>query len=292
MRRVQPDGFEGANLVMLGVQWDTSYIRPTLLAGRWLLPQDANALVINTQVLQIEPDLAVGDTVRLRIAGRESDWQIVGLVQAVMTGPIAYANQDALAPMLGLVGRSGGAQVVATQHDAEFQADLARRIKEQLDGAGLRVSAVNTIGERTETIENQFNLIVTLLAVMAALLAGVGGLGLMGTMSINVLERTREIGVMRAVGASNGAVLRIVLAEGIFVGLISWFMGAIFAYPVGRLLSNSVGIAFMKSPLNYTFALGGALGWLAAILLIAAVASFLPARSAARLSVRETLAYE
>lgn len=292
MRRLHPDGFEGPTLGLLGVQWDTRYIRPTLLEGRWLQEDDTNALVINTQILQNEPDLGVGDMVRLRIDGRETEWQIVGLVQAVMTGPIAYANQDYAAPLLGMVGRSGGAQIVAEQHDPASQIALARRLKEQLDSAGLKVTVTNTISERTQAIENQFNIIVSLLAVMAALLGSVGGLGLMGTMSISVLERTREFGVMRAVGASNGTVLRIVIAEGIFIGVISWLLGILIAYPIGRVLSNNVGLAFMESPLSYTFALGGTLSWLTAMLIISTLASILPARSAANLSVRETLAYE
>jgi putative ABC transport system permease protein len=291
-RRIQPNGFEGDSLDMLGIQWDTKTIRPTLLAGRWLLPEDGRALVINSQVLQIEPDLAIGDTINLRINGRDTKWQIVGLVQAVMTGPLAYANQDTLAPLLGLVGRSQSAQVIAEQHNSAFQINLARRLKDHLDRAGLRVSVTNTIATITTTIENQFNIVVILLAVMATLLAGVGGLGLMGTMSINVLERTREIGVMRAVGASNKAVLRIVLAEGIFVGSISWLLAAIFAIPIGRLLSNSVGIALIGSPLNFTFAFGGTFSWLMVMMIISAAASYLPARNAARLSVRETLVYE
>ena len=60
----------------------------------------------------------------------------------------------------------------------------------------------------------------------AALLAVVGGLGLAGTMSLNVLERTREIGVMRAVGGSDGSVRLIVVFEGLFVGILSWVLSA------------------------------------------------------------------
>jgi putative ABC transport system permease protein len=111
-------------------------------------------------------------------------------------------------------------------------------------------------------------------------------------MSINVMERTREIGVMRAVGASDGAVMRIVLVEGIFVGMISWILGALMAYPIGKLLSDAVGIAFMEAPLTYSFSTNGAIAWLFTVLVIAALASLIPAWNASRLSVRETLAYE
>jgi putative ABC transport system permease protein len=57
-------------------------------------------------------------------------------------------------------------------------------------------------------------------------------------------------------------------------------------------MSDAVGNSFLQAPLNYTFSFGGALLWLGAVLVLAALASVLPARNAARLSVREVLAYE
>jgi putative ABC transport system permease protein len=111
-------------------------------------------------------------------------------------------------------------------------------------------------------------------------------------MSINVLERTREIGVMRAVGASDGSVMKIFIVEGLFIGLLSWLVGAILAWPIGKLLSDAVGVAFLQAPLNYTFSIPGMLLWLAIVLVLAALASVLPAWNASRLTVREVLAYE
>jgi putative ABC transport system permease protein len=127
---------------------------------------------------------------------------------------------------------------------------------------------------------------------MALTLAVVGALGLMGTMSINVLERRREIGVMRSIGASTRAVMQIVIVEGVFIGAISWAMGSLVAIWLGRVLSNAVGAGFINSELTWRYSLGGAAFWLLVMALIAAAASVIPARSAAQLTVREVLAYE
>ena len=291
-RRIRPDETESENMFLVGTKAETEFIETTLLEGRWLLPDDTNAVVINSLVLKDEDDVVLGDTITLKIDEKEYEWEVVGIVQGVMTGPIMYVNQPYLAKQLHEVGRSGWVLIKTDQQDAAYTAEMARNLKDHFASVGLQVGSTETIGEIRETIAFQFNIIVVLLAVMAILIAVVGGLGLMGTMSINVLERTRELGVMRAVGANDGAILRIVLVEGVVVGIVSWVVGGLLAMPMGKLLSNVVGVSLLESPLSYRFATTGALGWLLAVLVIASLASYLPARNASRYSIRETLAYE
>ena len=123
------------------------------------------------------------------------------------------------------------------------------------------------------------------------IIAVVGGLGLAGTMSINVLERTREIGVMRAIGASNGSVRQIVVVERVLIGVLSGLIGAALAVPISILLSNAIGTMLLRDPLFYTFGWLGLAIWFGLVILIATLASVLPAMRAARLTVREVLAY-
>jgi putative ABC transport system permease protein len=156
----------------------------------------------------------------------------------------------------------------------------------------MKVNSTSTTADIRQTIMMQFNMLIVLIMVMCILLAVVGGLGLMATMSLNVLERTREIGVMRAIGASDGAITRLVISEGILIGLMSFAIGAALAFPLGKLLSDMIGAQFLHSPLSYTFSMVGLLIWFGLVTLIAVLASLLPARNATRLSVRETLAYE
>jgi putative ABC transport system permease protein len=249
-------------------------------------------------VTKEETDVKVGDEIVLKIEGRKQAWRVVGLVQGIMTGRIAYANRPYFARVIHFTGRSYGMQLVGrppagvSRGDAVFQSDLAKRIKDYFDNRGMRVSSASTIADLRENIEYQFGIIVVFLTIMAVLIAAVGGLGLMGTMSINVLERTREIGVMRAVGASDGSVMKIFIVEGLFIGLLSWLVGTLLAVPIGKLLSDAVGVAFLQAPLNYTFSIQGMLLWLAIVLVLAALASVLPAWNASRLTVREVLAYE
>ncbi len=292
--RVRSDGKEGRALTLLGVPPDTTMIQPKLLEGRWLLPEDENAIVINTAVREpdMEPDIKLGDDVTFKIDGRDETFKVVGVARAMLTGPLVYADRDYMEKVTNSIGRAGSVQVITERSDRAFQTQTAEALKDHFKDKGINVSGTQAIGDLRQQIEYQFNLLVVFLTIMAALIAVVGGLGLMGTMSINVIERTREIGVMRAIGASDGSVMRIFLTEGIFVGLLSWVQAAIVAIPISRLLSAAVGQAFLRSPLEYIFSWQGAILWLFIVVVLASLASLLPSWHAARLTVRDVLAYE
>ncbi|HSK88548.1 MAG TPA: FtsX-like permease family protein, partial [Anaerolineales bacterium] len=140
--------------------------------------------------------------------------------------------------------------------------------------------------------KSQTDVLVYFMLGMSIMIAIVGGLGLMGTMSINVLERTREIGVMRAVGASNLDIQSIVIVEGMVIGLISWAVSILVSIPITGILCFGVGTAIMTSPLPVVYGTAGIIAWLIFTLFLATLASALPARRASRLTVRDTLAYE
>jgi putative ABC transport system permease protein len=154
-------------MYVLAAPADTNLIQPTVLEGRWLLPDDENAIVVNTSVIKEEPDIRVGDEILLKIERREMTWRVVGIVRGVLTGPIAYANQPYFARVVGFVGRAGGVQIVSeqpkgtAQQALAFQSDLAKQIKEHFDSLDLRVSSTETMALVRETVENQVNVIVS-----------------------------------------------------------------------------------------------------------------------------------
>ncbi len=291
-KRVRSNGSLGREMPVVAPPAQTVLLKPTLVQGRWLLPEDENALVVNGDVLMDEPDIQVGDGVRLRIDDRESTWRVVGVTLTSITGPILHANQPYLAALTRDVGRSSVAQVVTEQHDAAFEAQAAKALEAHYESRGMRVAYVGTVADTRARLINLLDVFTAILIVASVLLAIVGALGLAGTMSISVLERTREIGVMRAVGASNRAIRQIVMVEGILIGVMSWLAGAFLAWPLGVLLTDLTSTYLVRRPIRYAFSFDGALLWLVVVVILAALASFLPARSASRLTVREVLAYE
>ena len=133
---------------------------------------------------------------------------------------------------------------------------------------------------------------MTFLLIMALLTASVGSMGLAGAMGMNVLERTREIGIMRSIGATDREILRLVVVEGVVIGGLSWILAVLLSFPITVLLSSILSLAIFRSPIDVKFTLEGFGLWLLIVLALSGVASVLPARSAARLTIREVLAYE
>ena len=291
-QRIRADGVESRSFITFGLPPATTMVRPKLQEGRWLVPADGNALVATANVRDDEPDLRVGDTLTLRVNGRDATWTLVGIVESPTKRPFLYTNAGPLELAARDVGRAGVVMLRTESRDAATQDRVGKAAADHLATVGVRVAATSTIAEVRTTQERLFDVLVVFLSSMALLLGVVGGLGLAGTMSINVVERSREIGVIRAVGASDGAVLRLFLAEGVLIGLMSWGIGAILSVPISRTLSDALGMVFLDRPLSYAVSLEGVILWLAIVLVLAAVASLLPAWRASRLAVREVLAYE
>ncbi len=291
-RRVRPDESESDAIIIYAPEPDTTMLHPIIVEGRWLDPDDDNAIVLNTDALRNEDDVGVGSVITMNINGKEMDWVVVGIVRGILTGANAFANFRYFAYVTNEVDRAQVSLVRLDDRSSASQLAKGQEIEQAYRNGGFRVDQMGTIDQLRTTINTIFDVLIAFLLSMALLLGIVGGLGLMGTMSINVMERTREIGVMRAIGASNSSVLRIVLVEGLIIGLISWAIGGLIALPASRFLTMTVGMVLLQAAPSYIFSVGGAILWLFIVLALAFMASYLPARHASQLTVREVLSYE
>jgi putative ABC transport system permease protein len=298
--RVRSDDTESKQtFTFYGVPVPTQFLQPVLLEGRWLQPDDENSIVLNVDLLSLEPDISVGDEVEFRIEDRKIKWHVVGIVTSQVIGsgellmsPIAYANYPYLAKMMGETGQADQILLKTQQHDGSFRARVARGLEKHFRQVNLRIAAKLINNDVRTALESAFDIVLSLVRLMSLLFAVVGGLGLMSMMSLNVLERTQEIGIIRVVGGIRKVIAQIVVAEGIFVGVLSWAIGSMLAFPLSKYLCHILGLTLLNVPLTHTFPISGLLLWLVFVIILAAIASILPARNASRLSVRETLTYE
>lgn len=272
----------------------STLIDPVIIAGRWLTTGDENAAVIGNQLLQVYPDLKVGDWLTVEIDGSETRWHIVGIYTITdnMSYPSVYVNYEYLSRLVGQPGQVYSLRVVTEKDDAMIQRRIANQLNALYEEKGIQAGSAQLGADYVLEQQAMTDVLVYFMLGMAALIAIVGGLGLMGTMSINVLERTREIGVIRAIGASSMDIQSIVIVEGIAIGLIAWIISIVLSIPITGVLTYGVGMAVFTTPMTPVFGLTGILAWLLFTLVLAAIASAVPARRASRLTVRDTLAYE
>ena len=293
---IAADGSAGENVQLLAPPAGSQLVEPILLAGRWLQPGDQNAIVLNEEFMSRFPNLHVGDTLRMRVNGDEHDWVVVGFFQFAgrVTGFIAYTNYEYLSTLIGMPDQAILYRIVAdppgmtpTQQEV-----LAQKIEQKLRDNNVPIADITTGSALSQMASDGFNVLTAFLLFMALLTALVGSIGLTGTMSMNVLERTREIGVMRAIGASDKILIRMVIVEGMLIGLISWVLGSALAFPISRVMSDSISHAIFDAPSNFGFTITGFAIWLVMVIFLSIMASVMPARNAARLTIREVLSYE
>jgi putative ABC transport system permease protein len=168
------------------------------------------------------------------------------------------------------------------------KAELDRNLEKE----GVRARGSSTKAETRFGFDQHMVMIYVFLIVMSAIVGGVGGLGLMTTMSLNVLERRREMGVMRALGATPRIVWLMIVAEGVVIGVLSWTIAALLAWPISKGIGDFLVKVMFRSGLDFTFEPVGLVIWMIVSIGLSAVASFLPAWRASRITVREALAYE
>jgi len=294
--RVRADDTKSDTFKIVAVPPATTFMAPQMITGAWLpageQPAARHAIVVNSDLADAEPDMRVGTDVVLDINGRKATWHVIGIAPTDSRGSTVYVSRDDYAYAARTPGAGNLVQVRADRHDAAAQDALAARLYQHFDELGFKVGGTQT----TQVIQAEnrllFTVVVAFLILMALLLAAVGGLGLATTMSINMMERVREVGVLRAIGASNASVRQIVLTEGVAMAAISWLIGTALSLLLAPVLSRALGLALIKIPLTYHYSVAGAVAWFVILLVIAVAASLGPARNAVRLTVREVLAYE
>ena len=290
---INPDGTVGDTLTILAPPAGSQLVVPIMVAGRWLQAGDQKSITVSEDILAKYPGLAPGKTLRLKINGHASDWTVVGLFKfASQNGTMAYGTYEAISRVTQTSNNAFTYRIVTDSHTPAYQQAMSVRLEKYFRDKGYAVSAARSGDSTLKSAVGSLDTLVTFLLIMALMTAVVGSMGLMGTMGMNVLERTREIGIMRSIGAVDAEVMRTVIVEGVLIGGISWLIGAVLSFPITYLLANIVSQAIFQSPIAVHFTYQGFAIWLLVVLALSAVASILPARNAARLTIREVLAYE
>ncbi|HUY89900.1 MAG TPA: FtsX-like permease family protein [Pirellulales bacterium] len=289
--RTYPDQGHG-RVTLTAIPADAAtFPAPTLIEGRWLEAGDIEAVVLN-QITRIQtvPDVGVGEAVQLFVDGRPTSWRVAGIAQERQGGGGAYVTAEGLAAALDQPRRVNELRIVTAGHDERSRKAAAEAIAKALTDAGIEVESAYSVSRSGRISEGHLLPIILLLLAIAVAMGVVGGIGLASTMSANVLDRTREFGVLHAIGARPKTVRRIVIAEGVFLASISCLLATLPAILLTAALGAGLGNLFMYAPLPFRLSIPAVSIWIALVTLISLLATGTAAIRASRITVREALA--
>jgi putative ABC transport system permease protein len=294
--RVEDTGGLGAEL--FGIPEGSTMYRPLITDGRWLSPDDVGRVAVISRETAEFNNLVVGDTLTINLGDLgEADFQVIGTYQAISpdvfsTDPI-YAPAQAVIDVTRRANRANQVLIRAEQPDTDSIATLMQELDDYLKSYGLNVSPFfsRTRAQDREYAFNTFSIVNQMLFSLALVMGVVGGIGLMGSLSISVVERTREIGVLRSIGGTSPVIMTMFILEGVLQGVMSWLLSVPVSFIIARPVADLLGRTIFQVSLDFAYNWTAVLVWLIAVICIAFLASLIPAHAAGRVSVRESLAY-
>jgi putative ABC transport system permease protein len=294
----QEDVLIGSHLTRIfGVSADTHLYTVHLVAGRWLNEHELNTLVISDVAAQ-RLHVHVGESVLFTKGSHQVSWQIVGIVHDLAEASGTADPHGRLGSMFTTLdnldvnlrhipaGSASILELIAHDHSQAALQQLRGAIQQKLQQAKLWEAEVQYAASGL----NLTIIIYALFDTVAIIVALVGLLGLSNTLAAEVLERRKEIGILRSLGATGRHIGLIFWGEGLTLALIAWIPGFLLAIPGSYALisvfkADIQPVQFALNPLVVPLTL-------LFIVIVSFIASFGPAFRASRVRIGEILRYE
>jgi putative ABC transport system permease protein len=287
--RTYPDRSHGSLCVMAPPP-GTKLLHLPVKAGRWIAEGDRDEVVLNHSAAAQVPQLGVGSSVLLSFEGRPESYRIVGVVEDIGSPAAVYATNAVFARATGTEDQARMFRIATTARSAQERNDVIRRIEAALLESKVGVEAAFPLAEIRTAVGDHVLILVETLLAMAVILAIVGALGLGSAMSVSIVERTRELGVMKTLGATPRRIVRMLVAEGAAIGALSWLLAFVLSVPLSYSVDRLIGTLGFLAPLPLILSTAGAAIWLGLVTVVSLVATLVPARRAAAMVIREALA--
>jgi putative ABC transport system permease protein len=276
----------------------TKLFHPRLIEGRWLGQTSAvPEVVLNQQAAQAFGKVKPGDEVTLAIEGRriESKQLVVRWVGVIedLDRPKVYIDRDDFDRAVNPLGLINSVMFVSEKRDYASVLQLKQDIEGAAAKSNLEVLYVMAQAERVKIIADHLDIVLLAIGILSLPVLVVSAFGMASATGINVQERTREIGVLRAIGATPRTILRLITMEGLTTSTVSVMLGLLIAQPLSGVASVLFGRLMLGegATLRYAFSLQGFAIAACTTLLFGLMASRIPARTALRTTTQEALDY-
>ena len=260
-----------------------------IVEGRLIEPNETGAIIVNRILHDTEKGLSVGTELNLVFGENKFPVRVVGVTEEI-SEPAIYTNSKTLAAVTKLPAQSVGAFRLLTENGSESK--VAAVLEQVLADNNLIPVFQMTRETLRQSMTDHFLILLFVLTALALSALAVGGFGLATTMSLNVLERRREIGIIRATGATPQAVLRIILIEGLTIAVLSVVLAIVVSFPLSALVGFVLGKHGLHAALPFAISFLAMTGWMILAVIIALTSCLFPALGSIKLPVRDVLAYE
>ena len=288
--RTYPDGGHG-NLEIRSMPEPGSLDHLVFLEGRPPAQGEIDEVLLNQSARTLLGDPHAGDVLRLTVEGHSASYRIAGIVRQIVTPPAVFVSGSGFSAATRTSSQTNAVRISTTCHTPEAIAATSAAVEARLLDYDIHIALSISETQVGGAVGGHVKILIVSLIVMSMLMATVGLLGLASALGSNVAERPREFGIMRTIGGTISVVIRNVLAEGVFTGLVSIALSIVLALPLAIGIGKLVGTLSFGLPLPFMQS-WTALGlWSAFIVFGTAGASLVPALRASRLTIRQTLAY-
>ena len=287
--RTYPDKGHGSFAIQ-ALPLPTQLLNPTITEGHWLSTAGSRDVVLNQ--LARKPGMKIGDSIRLMIDTQTTTWTIVGFTEDVGSPATAYVSLETFARQNDSPGKIRTLRIAYEDRSRGSALHHNQVVEQFLEHEKIGISSSAPVWQLRNAVAAHMRVLINALLAMAVLMGVVGTLGLTSTMSMNVLERTREIGVMRAIGATPKKIRRLIAWEGVTIGALSLFAAFALALPLSYSLGRFIGYISFKTTLALTVSASALGGWAVIVIAGSYLATVFPARKANKITTRQALAYE
>jgi putative ABC transport system permease protein len=275
-----------------GLPPESTLYRQVMREGRWLRGDEPDAVVLSTELADAQ-DVRVGERIEIQAQGQPRTFTVVGIAvdnTIFLGGQLAgkaFLPRATLARMLGQEDSVNIFALGIASRERRIADDILADVELKFRHFG---PSVQPVYAEIESAREASRLLTLGLAAMVVIVALVGALGILNTLTLNVSERRREIAVMRAVGATDAALVLSFLTEGLVLGALGWLLGFFIGYPSGRLFTGQLSRVLFA--LRFVLSARAVLASAAFTLGLAIASSLVPALGAAHTSSSAALHYE
>lgn len=279
---------------IIALPYNTDLVKMDVIKGRWLqFSNDVEIVMNQAAAAEFGEPVAVGKQYQIVLNGQQVQFKLVGIVKEFDVAKI-YIDRDQYDKIANPEHLINSLMFIAQDRSYKQIVNLKQAIEKSISQTDLNVFYVMSQAERAKIIYDHLNIILTLFTFLSSLVLLISTLGMAASTGTNILERTREIGVMRAIGATPKIIYRLFVSEGSVVSITGITLGLLLSLPLSFYASKFFGELILGHgiPLQFAFSQHGFAITLIITLAFGWLASRIPARKAISISNREALSYE